>query len=112
MKLSHEPAIVATVTAGLATAAGVGAALNAVDLPGGWDWLETWLPIIVFVAYIVTGLVIRPFVTPTAKLGAGEHRAGPSNVHLVAGNERTWTATTGDPVARADAATREQDPLT
>jgi hypothetical protein len=70
MKLSHEPAITATVTAGLTTAIGVGAALNAIDLPRGWDWAETVLPVVIFVAYLIVGLVIRPLVVPTAKLRA------------------------------------------
>ena len=68
MRLSHEPAITATVTAGLGTALAVGAALNAAGLPPDWAWMGTWVPAGIFVAYLLAGLVIRPMVVPVAKL--------------------------------------------
>lgn len=77
VKPSTEPAVAATVTAGLATAAGVVAALNAADMPAGWGWVKTGLPIAVFVVYVLTGLVIRPLVVPTAKLRGQRPAADP-----------------------------------
>lgn len=91
IKLSYEPAVTATVTAGIATAAGVAAALNAADMPDGWGWMETWVPVGIFLVYLLVGLVIRPLVIPAKKAAdqvAAERLtpAGPpSNVRPVGG---------------------------
>lgn len=68
MKLSHEPAMLATLTGGLTTALTVGAFLNAADMPAGWGWMETTIPVGIFLLYLIVGLVIRPLVVPAAKL--------------------------------------------
>jgi len=66
--VAAEPAVTATLTAGLVTAGGVAAFLSAADLPDGWGWMQTVLPAGIFVIYAVVGLVIRPLVTPNAKV--------------------------------------------
>lgn len=113
LKLSYEPAITATVTAGLVTAASVGAALNAADMPAGWDWMETVVPIGLFLAYLLVGLVIRPLVVPNAKVKELQAAvtelklAPPSNVNRL---PRTGGIT--DPAAQAAAGERYVDPKT
>jgi len=66
--VASEPAVTATLTAGLVTAGGVAAFLSAADLPDGWGWMQTVLPAGIFIIYAVVGLVIRPLVTPNAKV--------------------------------------------